>query len=61
MDRADRVQYCGGSARVAELGGTIIFNLVDRYWNVRGLISFLRNYAMWLEEKLSGKRIELGD
>lgn len=61
MSRKDRQAIILEATRLTKPGGLIVFNFVHRYWNTAGFLKFLRYYWMWIMEKTSGKRTELGD
>lgn len=49
------------AVRVTKPGGLIIVNFVHRYWSLKGFLSFFKHYWMWMREKATGKKTELGD
>jgi SAM-dependent methyltransferase len=61
LSKRDRESIVTEALRVTESGGTALFNFVHRYWNLRGLIKFLRYHGACVEKKLRGKRAEWGD
>ena len=61
MRREDRVAFISEMVRVTRPGGWIIVNFVHRYWNLTGFFKFIKNYWMWIIEKASLKKTELGD
>ncbi len=61
MQREDRVSLLQEAVRVTRPGGLILVNFVHRYWSLKGFFSFFKNYWMWITEKATGKRTELGD
>ncbi len=61
MGREDRVSLIREAVSVTRPGGLILVNFVHRYWSLKGFFSFFKNYWMWITEKATGKRTELGD
>ncbi len=61
MQREDRASLLQEAVRVTRPGGLILVSFVHRYWSLKGFFSFLKNYWMWITEKATGKRTELGD
>lgn len=61
MQRDDRVSLLHEAVRVTRPGGLILVNFVHRYWSLKGFLSFFKNYWMWIAERATGKRTELGD
>jgi SAM-dependent methyltransferase len=61
MEPKDRIAFILEAVRMTRPGGMIVVNFVHRYWNLVGFMRFLRHYWMWMIEKLTRKRTELGD